>query len=64
MGKSWEELAITFDCILNAADMTNKTILADIISTLKVYVTFHNVGLPDKPLQKLTAFYFTGHGHG
>lgn len=60
--KWWEELAFTFDFILNAADMTNEFNLADIMSTLRVHGTFHNVGLPDKPLPELTAFDFAGNG--
>jgi alcohol dehydrogenase (NADP+) len=54
----WGDLAFTFDFILNAADMTNEFNLADIMSTLKVHGTFHNVGLPDKPLPELKAFDF------
>lgn len=60
--KWWEDLAFTFDFILNAADMTNEFNLSDIISTLKVHGTFHNVGLPDKPLPELQAFDFAGNG--
>ena len=36
--------------------------LSTYLSTLKVNKTFHNVGLPDKPFQPITAFMFAPNG--
>jgi len=61
--KNWAEpLAFTFDFILNAADMTNEFDLKTYLSTLRVNGTFHNVGLPDKPLPELMAQDFAPNG--
>jgi len=61
--KNWAEpLAFTFDFILNAADMTNEFDLKTYLSTLRVNGTFHNVGLPDKPLPSLMAQDFAPNG--
>jgi len=61
--KNWAEpLAFTFDFILNAADMTNEFDLKTDLSTLRVNGTFHNVGLPDKPLPSLMAQDFAPNG--
>lgn len=61
--KEWfKPLAFTFDFILNAADMTNEFPLKDYMSTLAVNGTFHNVGLPDKPLPEMMAQDFTSNG--
>ena len=54
--------AFTFDFILNCADMTNEFKLRDYMSTLAVNGTFHNVGLPDKPLPQLMAQDFVPNG--
>ncbi|KFY69065.1 hypothetical protein V496_00559 [Pseudogymnoascus sp. VKM F-4515 (FW-2607)] len=61
-GGWWKDLAFKFDFILNAADVTNKFNLADIMGTLKVHGEFHNVGLPDEPLPTLNAFAFATNG--
>lgn len=54
--KDWAKpLAFTFDFILNCADMTNEFDLKTYMSTLAVNGTFHNVGLPDKPLPEMMA---------
>ena len=61
--KDWaENYAFTFDFILNCADMTNEFKLRDYMSTLAVNGTFHNVGLPDKPLPQLMAQDFVPNG--
>ncbi|KAI6716460.1 hypothetical protein JHW43_001061 [Diplocarpon mali] len=61
--KEWHKpLAFTFDFILNAADMTNEFALKDYMSTLAVNGSFHNVGLPDKPLPAMMAQDFTSNG--
>jgi alcohol dehydrogenase (NADP+) len=62
-GKDWHKpWAFTFDFILNAADMTHEFELTQYMSTLNVYGTFHNVGLPDKPLPPLMAQDFAPNG--
>lgn len=54
--KDWAKpWAFTFDFILNCADMTSDFKLSDYLSTLAVNGSFHNVGLPDKPLPQLMA---------
>jgi alcohol dehydrogenase (NADP+) len=58
--KDWAKpLAFTFNFILNCADMTNEFDLKTYMSTLAVNGTFHNVGLPDKPLPEMMAQDFT-----
>ena len=57
-----KDYAFTFDFILNCADMTNEFKLRDYMSTLAVNGTFHNVGLPDKPLPQLSAQDFVPNG--
>ncbi len=58
--KDWAKpLALTFNFILNCADMTNEFDLKIYMSTLAVNGTFHNVGLPDKPLPEMMAQDFT-----
>ena len=61
--KDWHKsYAFAFDFILNTADMTNEFNLKDYMSTLAVNGTFHNVGLPDKPLPSLMAQDFISNG--
>lgn len=61
--KDWsKKWAFTFDFILNAADMTHEFKLSDYMSTLAVNGTFHNVGLPDKPLPQMMAQDFAPNG--
>ena len=61
--KDWAKpLAFTFNFILNAADMTNEFDMQTYLSTLAVNGTFHNVGLPDKPLPKMMAQDFAPNG--
>ena len=61
--KNWaESLAFNFDFILNCADMTNEFDLKTYMSTLAVNGTFHNVGLPDKPLPEMMAQDFAPNG--
>ena len=61
--KDWAKpWAFTFDFILNTADMTHKFNLTEYMSTLAINGTFHNVGLPDKPLPQLMAQDFTSNG--
>lgn len=50
--EGWQKpYAFKFDFILNAADMTHKFKLADYFSMLKVMGKFHNVGMPDYPIE-------------
>lgn len=50
--KDWAKpYAFTFDFILNTADMTHEFNLAEYFGTLKVMGKFHNVGMPDHPIQ-------------
>lgn len=52
--KDWAEpLAFTFDFVLNTADMTHTFDIDNYISILKVNAHFHQVGLPDQPIEKL-----------
>lgn len=53
----------TFDFILNTADATDKFDIKAYMSTLSVNGTFHNVGLPDKPLPAMMAFDFMPGGY-
>ena len=57
--KKWE---FTFDFVLNTADMTHTFNLTEYMSTLAVNGTFHNVGLPDKPLPQMMAQDFMSNG--
>lgn len=57
--KPW---AYKFDFILNCADMTHTFKLKDFMSTLAINGTFHNVGLPDKPLPEMMAQDFVPNG--
>jgi len=58
--KNW---AFTFDFILNTADATHNFDIKAYMSTLRVNGTFHNVGLPDKPLPSMMAFDFMPGGY-
>ncbi|KAI0388884.1 GroES-like protein [Xylariaceae sp. FL0594] len=50
--EGWQEpLAMKFDFVLCAADATNQFDLGSYMSICKVGASFHNVGLPDEPLQ-------------
>ncbi|CAG8961700.1 hypothetical protein HYFRA_00006240 [Hymenoscyphus fraxineus] len=61
--ENWaDDLAFTFDFILNAADMTHKFDLTKYLGTLKVQGEFHNVGLPDEPLPGIMAQTFAPNG--
>lgn len=61
--KDWaKKWAFTFDFILNCADMTHEFNLQEYMSTLAVNGTFHNVGLPDKPLPQMMAQDFAPNG--
>jgi len=61
--KDWAKpLAMTFNFILNASDMTNEFDLSTYMSTLAVNGEFHNVGLPDKPLPQMMAQDFAPNG--
>ncbi|KAI9836755.1 MAG: hypothetical protein M1837_003243 [Sclerophora amabilis] len=61
--KDWAKpWAMTFDFILNTADMTHTFNMNDYMSTLAVNGVFHNVGLPDKPLPPLMAQDFAPNG--
>ncbi|KAI9754685.1 MAG: Rho GTPase [Chaenotheca gracillima] len=57
--KPWDK---TFDFILNTADVTDTFNMTDYMGTLAVNGTFHNVGLPDKPLPQISAFDFMSNG--
>ncbi|KAI5458740.1 chaperonin 10-like protein [Mariannaea sp. PMI_226] len=59
--KGWQDKwAFAFDFILNCSDMTNEFDLPAYLSTLKVGGEFHMVGIPDKPLPRMTAQSFAG----
>lgn len=61
--KDWAKpWAFTFDFILNCSDMTSEFDLSTYMSTLAINGTFHNVGLPDKPLPKMMAQDFAPNG--
>lgn len=61
--KDWAKpWAFAFDFILNSADMTHTFNLQEYMSTLNVNGTFHNVGLPDKPLPEIKAVDFAPNG--
>lgn len=61
--EKWAEpLAFTFDFVLNTADMTHTFNLSDYLSILKVNCQFHQVGLPDEPLEGLKTQQFMSNG--
>jgi len=61
--KDWHKpYAFTFDFIINTADATHKFNLSDYFSTLKVMGKFHNVGMPDHPIEKLMLQDFVANG--
>jgi len=61
--KDWAKpWAFTFDFILNTADVMDSSNLKDYMSTLAVNGTFHNVGMPDKPLPEMRAQDFCPNG--
>ena len=61
--KDWaKDWAFTLNFILNTSDMTNSFDLTEYLSMLAVNGTFHNVGLPDKPLPQLKAQAFLTNG--
>ncbi|KAI0179838.1 GroES-like protein [Hypoxylon sp. FL1284] len=55
-------LAFRFDFVLNTADMTHTFNLDDYLSVLKVGCRFHQVGLPDSPIQNLKPQQFMPNG--
>lgn len=61
--KDWATpLAFKFDFVLNSADMTQTFDIDNYLSILKVNCQFHQVGLPDQPLQALKAQQFMPNG--
>lgn len=61
--KNWQEpLAFKFDFVLNTADMTHTFDLDAYLSILKVNCQFHQVGLPDEPLQGIKPQQFMANG--
>lgn len=61
--KDWAKpWAFKFNFVLNSADMTHTFKLQDYMSIIAVNGTFHNVGLPDKPLPQMMAQDFTPNG--
>lgn len=61
--KDWhEKWALTFNFILNTADMTHTFDLSSMLGTLAVNGEFHNVGLPDEPLPQIMAQNFAPNG--
>ena len=61
--KDWAKpWAFKFNFVLNTADMTHTFKLQDYMSIIAVNGTFHNVGLPDKPLPQMMAQDFTPNG--
>ncbi|KAI9828101.1 MAG: hypothetical protein M1832_003628 [Thelocarpon impressellum] len=61
--KDWSKpWAMTFDFILNSADMASEFNMKEYLSTLNINGEFHNVGLPDKPLPTLMAQDFASNG--
>ncbi|KAL7619633.1 hypothetical protein AAE478_010174 [Parahypoxylon ruwenzoriense] len=61
--KGWAQpLAFTYDLVLNTADATDRFPLGDYLSILKVGCRFHQVGLPDNPLQNVTPQLFMSNG--
>jgi alcohol dehydrogenase (NADP+) len=61
--KDWHKPhAFEFDFLINTADATDKFDLSQYFSVLKVNGTFHNVGMPDKPIEKLMLQQFASTG--
>jgi alcohol dehydrogenase (NADP+) len=61
--KGWHEPhAFEFDFVINTADATHKFNLSEYFSILKVNGTFHNVGMPDHPIDKLMLQEFAANG--
>lgn len=61
--KDWAKpLAFKFDFVLNSADMTHTFDIDSYLSILKVNCQFHQVGLPDEPIQGLKAQQFMPNG--
>lgn len=61
--KDWAKpLAFKFDFVLNTADMTHTFDLDAYLSILKVNCQFHQVGLPDEPLQGIKPQQFMANG--
>lgn len=61
--EDWHKpLAFKFDFVLNAADATNEFDLKSYLSICKVNCQFHNVGLPDKPLEGIKPQMFMTNG--
>jgi len=54
--------AFKFDFLLNTADATHQFNLKDYFSVIKVMGKFHNVGMPDHPLQNLMLQDFASNG--
>ncbi|KAI1424228.1 alcohol dehydrogenase [Xylaria sp. FL1777] len=52
--KDWAKpLAFKFDFVLSTADVLDTSVLQDYLATLKVGCKFHQVGLPDSPIDGL-----------
>lgn len=51
-------LAFKFDLVLSTADVLQASTLQDYLSVLNVNCKFHQVGLPDKPIQELAPQQF------
>lgn len=61
--KDWAKpWAFTFEFILNTADVIDSSLLKEYMSTLAINGTFHNVGMPDKPLPEMRAQDFCPNG--
>lgn len=61
--KEWAKpLAFKFDFVLNSADMTHTFDLDSYLSILKVNCQFHQVGLPDSPIENLKPQQFMPNG--
>lgn len=61
--KGWDEpWKFKFDFILNCSDATDKFDITPYMQLLKPQGEFHMVGMPDGPLQQLTAGTFAGNG--
>lgn len=59
--KDWAKpLAFKLDFVINTADMTHKFNLPEYFSILKIMGKFHNVGMPDHPIEKLMLQDFVG----
>ena len=61
--KDWAKpYAFEFDFVLNSADMTHKFDISEYLSILAVGAQFHQVGLPDEPLQGIKPQMFMANG--